>query len=187
MTENNPWQTLSAQAIYENNWIQVTEFQVLNPAGKHGIYGVVHFKNFAIGIVPYKDGDIWLVGQYRYPLKRYSWEIIEGGGNTEFSPVESAARELKEETGMTAESYTPILEMHLSNSVTDEWGIVYLATGLAEGEAEPEDTEQLQVRKVSLEQAYQEVENGDITDSLSVAAIYKLMLMKMQGKLPISG
>lgn len=183
MTENNPWQTLSGQAIYENNWIQVTEFQVLNPVGNLGIYGVVHFKNFAIGIVPYKDGYIWLVGQYRYPLKRYSWEIIEGGGNTAISPIESASRELKEETGMTAETYTPILEMHLSNSVTDEWGIVYLATGLTDGEAEPEETEQLQVRKVTLEQAYQEVEAGEITDSLSVAAIYKLMLMKMQGKL----
>ena len=183
MTAHNPWQTLSAQAIYENNWIQVTEFQVLNPAGKPGIYGVVHFKNFAIGIVPYKDGYIWLVGQYRYPLERYSWEIIEGGGNTEISPVESAARELKEEIGMTAETYTPLLEMHLSNSVSDEWGIVYLATGLTDGEAEPEETEELQIRKVTLEQAYQEVENGEITDSLSVAAIYKLMLMKMQGKL----
>ena len=179
----NPWQTLSEQAIYENNWIQVSEFQVLNPSGKAGIYGVVHFKNFAIGIVPYQNGEIWLVGQYRYPLKKYSWEIIEGGGNTEISPLESAARELKEETGMTAETYLPIVEMHLSNSVSDEWSIVYLATGLTQGEAEPEETEQLQVRKVSLEQAFEEVEAGEITDSLSVAAIYKLMLMKMQGKL----
>ena len=179
----NPWQTLSEQAIYENNWIQITEFQVLNPAGKAGIYGVVHFKNFAIGIVPYQNGDIWLVGQYRYPLKRYSWEIIEGGGDREGGTLESAARELKEETGMTAETYTPIVEMHLSNSVSDEWSIIYLATGLTQGEAEPEETEQLQVRKVSLQQAFEEVEAGKITDSMSVAAIYKLMLMQMQGKL----
>lgn len=185
MIDENPWQTLSEKAIYDNNWIQVTEFQVLNPSGKPGIYGVVHFKNYAIGIVPYQDNYIWLVGQYRYPLKRYSWEIIEGGGNMNNSPLESAARELKEETGMTAENYTPIVEMHLSNSVTDEWSIVYLATGLTEGEAEPEETEALQIRKVSLEEAYEEVEKGIITDSLSVAAIYKLMLMKMKQQIPL--
>lgn len=179
----NPWETLAAREVYENLWIQLTEFQVKNPAGKPGIYGVVHFKSIAVGVVPYQDGFIWLVGQYRYPLKRFSWEIPEGGGSFEVSPVETAQRELKEETGMTAANYQKIVEMHLSNSVSDELGVVYLATGLSQGEAEPEETEELYLRKVSIETAFEEVEKGIITDSLSVGAIYKLMLMKMKGTL----
>jgi 8-oxo-dGTP pyrophosphatase MutT (NUDIX family) len=144
---------------------------------------VVHFQNQAIGVVPYQAGDIWLVGQYRYPLQRYSWEIPEGGGAADESPLAAAQRELKEETGLTADHYQPLLEMHLSNSVSDEWGIVYLATGLTQGEANPEETEELRVRRVSLQAAYAEVEARRITDSLSVAAIYKLMLLQAQGQL----
>jgi 8-oxo-dGTP pyrophosphatase MutT (NUDIX family) len=182
--DQNPWQTLSRQLIYENPWINLTEFQVLNPAGKPGIYGVVHFQNQAVGVVPYEAGYIWLVGQYRYPLQRYSWEIPEGGGAYHEPPVEAAKRELREETGLQAAHYEPLLEMHLSNSVSDEWGIVYLATGLTQGEADPEETEELRVRKISLADAYAEVEARQITDSLSVAAIYKLALMQAQGTLP---
>ncbi|MFN0201293.1 MAG: NUDIX domain-containing protein [Bacteroidia bacterium] len=181
--EINPWTTLSQKEVYENKWIKVTEYQVLNPAGNEGIYGIVHFQNYAIGVIPYQDGCIWMVGQYRYPLKNYSWEIPEGGGSKENTPLESAMRELKEETGMTADVYTPIVEMHLSNSVTDEWCLIYLATGLHEGEAEPEETEELRIKKVKLEEAFAEVEAGKITDSLTVTAIYKLMLMKMKGEL----
>lgn len=182
--DHNPWQTRSSRLIYENPWIALTECQVLTPAGKPGIYGVVHFHHQAVGVVPYEAGYIWLVGQYRYPLKQYSWEIPEGGGASHESPLEAAKRELKEETGLAAAHYQPLLEMHLSNSVSDEWGIVYLATGLTQGQATPEDTEELRVRRVSLEEAYAEVEARHITDSLSVGAIYKLMLMQAQGKLP---
>ena len=179
----NPWQTLSATEIYENNWIKVTEFQVLNPSGNSGIYGVVHFQNYAIGVVPYEDGYVWMVGQYRYPLKKYSWEIPEGGGSMKNTPLEGAIRELKEETGLVASNYTELLQMHLSNSVTDEWAIVYLATGLEQGEAEPEDTEDLRVKKMKLEDVYELVEKREITDSLTVAAIYKLMIMKLKGEI----
>ncbi|MEM6261453.1 MAG: NUDIX hydrolase [Bacteroidota bacterium] len=179
----NPWTTRQAVDKYDNPWINVTEFQVLNPAGNPGIYGVVHFKNMAIGVVPYEDGKIWMVGQYRYPLKRFSWEIPEGGGPMGVPPLESAKRELLEETGLTAENYEAIVEMHLSNSVTDEWGIVYLATDLKRGEAMPEETEELHHKMMSLEEVYEQVEAGQITDSLTVAAIYKLMLMKAKGKL----
>jgi len=182
-SESNPWQTLESKQLYENPWIRVTEFQVKNPAGNPGIYGVVHYKNQAVGVVPYEEGYIWMVGQYRYPLKAYYWEIPEGGGPYGENPMDTARRELKEETGLQAQNLEPLFEMHLSNSVSDEWGIVYLATGLTAGEAEPEETEALHVKKMKLEEVYEEVEAGRITDSLTVAAIYKLMLMKAQGKL----
>jgi 8-oxo-dGTP pyrophosphatase MutT (NUDIX family) len=174
----NPWTILTKRDIYENPWIQLTEFEVVSPGGKKGIYGRVHFQNQAVGVVPFEDGWIWMVGQYRFPLDSYSWEIPEGGSPNGEAPLETAQRELKEETGLIATNYEPLFEMHLSNSVTDEWGIVYLATGLKQGETEPEHTEQLQIRKVKLIDAYKMVENKEITDSLSVAAIYKLMLIQ---------
>lgn len=180
----NPWTVLSSEKIYENAWIALTEHQVLNPAGGKGIYGVVHFQNLAIGVVPYAAGKIWLVGQYRFPLDAYSWELPEGGGALAVDPVESAARELQEETGLRADKYETLLEMDLSNSVTDERAIVYLATGLHEGAASPEDTEELKVRTVTLAEAYAMVERREIRDSLTVAAIYKMRILELEGKLP---
>lgn len=171
--------------VYDNPWIQVTEFQVVNPSGGPGIYGVVHFKNLAIGVVPLDEqGHLWLVGQYRYPLQAYSWEIPEGGGPLEVDPLLSAQRELLEETGIRAAHWELILTMHLSNSVSDEKALIYLATGLSYHDSQPEETEQLQLRKVKLEEAYEEVLQGKITDSISVAAILRLMLMKKENKLP---
>ena len=181
--EANPFQITSSRALYQNPWIQLIEHQIINPAGKPGIYGVVRFKNRAVGVVPFDNGDIWLVGQYRLPLEKYSWEIPEGGSPEGEELLETARRELKEETGLVATTFEPLLQMHLSNSVTDEFGSVFLARGLRQEKSSPEETERLQVRKTALEDAYAEVEAGRITDSLSVAAIYKLMLMKVQGKI----
>lgn len=170
--------------VYDNPWIQVTEFQVVNPSGGPGIYGVVHFKNLAIGMVPLDEqGHLWLVGQYRYPLQAYSWEIPEGGGPLDVDPLLSAQRELLEETGIRATHWQLILTMHLSNSVSDEKALIYLATGLSYHDSQPEETEQLQLRKVKLEEAYEEVLQGKITDSISVAAILRLMLMKKENQL----
>ena len=181
--EKNPWKTLASLPQYENQWISVTEHQVISPGGLPTIYGTVHFKSDAVGIIPYEEGNIWLVGQYRYPLEQYSWEIPEGGSPPGESTLETAKRELQEETGISATDFEPLFHIHLSNSVTDEWGIVYLATHLEMGESEPEHTEDLMVRKISLEQAYQEVEAHKITDSMTIAAIYKLMILKGLNKL----
>ncbi|MEL6134977.1 MAG: NUDIX hydrolase, partial [Bacteroidota bacterium] len=164
--EKNPWTLLSHRIPYENPWIKVTEHQVLNPAGNPGIYGTVHYKANAVGVVPYEKGYIWMVGQYRFPLNAYSWEIPEGGGPFDEDPVLTAQRELLEETGLVAQQFEPLLEMHLSNSVSDEWGIVYLATGLTQGVAEPEETEELRVQKMSLIEVFERVEQKEITDSL---------------------
>eukprot|EP01137_Pigoraptor_chileana_P035298 Opistho-2@29093 len=128
---NNPWTTLTEEVVYNNPWIKVTSHKVLNPNGGEGIYGKVHFKNIAIGVIPlFENGDTLLVGQFRYPLNAYSWEIPEGGGKLEVDPIDSAKRELIEETGLIASKWTKLLEMHLSNSVSDEFSIIYLAEDL---------------------------------------------------------
>ena len=175
----NPWQIISSQEVYNNPWINLTEHQVINPGGGNGIYGQVHFKNLAIGIIVLDEEDnTWLVGQYRFPLNQYSWEIPAGGCPLGSEPLDTAKRELLEETGMTADSWTEIQRMHLSNSVSDELAIIYLARQLSFGIAEPEETEQLQVQKMPFQEAYDRVLTGEITDSLSVAAILKLKLIK---------
>ena len=182
-TSDNPWRITSEQKIYDNPWISLTEYAVINPSGGHGIYGKVHFKNRAIGIVPMdENGYIWLVGQYRFALNAFSWEIPEGGGILGTDPLDAAKRELKEETGLIADSWEKILEIHLSNSVSDEFGIIYLATGLRQEESEPEDTEQLHIQKVSLEEAYRMVLNHQITDSLSVAGIQHMWIRQLEKK-----
>jgi 8-oxo-dGTP pyrophosphatase MutT (NUDIX family) len=173
----NPWRTLSSSIVYDNPWITLTEFQVLNPAGNPGIYGKVHFKNMAIGIVALDDdGWISLVGQYRYTTDRYSWEIPEGGGHHDVDPLTSAQRELLEETGLKAGQWELLLQMHLSNSVTDEFCQVYLATELQQFEAEPEETEQLKYLKLPLSEAWQRVKSGEITDAITVASLQAMML-----------
>lgn len=179
----NNWTTLNKKLVYDNPWIRVEEHDVLNPSGNPGIYGAVYYKNLAVGVVPYEDGNVWMVGQYRYVLEQYSWEIPEGGCPEGEDPLDAARRELLEETGLVADQYEKLLELHLSNSVSNEWGIVYLAKGLKEYKAEPEETEDLQVKKLTIEELFEEVEAGRITDSLTVAAAYKLMLLKITGKL----
>lgn len=184
MTTSSPWKVLSSKEIYTNNWISLTEHQVLNPSGGEGIYGEIHFKNLAIGVIPLDENyNTWLVGQYRFPLKAYSWEIIEGGGHLQIHPLASAKRELQEESGITAHKFLEIQRMHLSNSVSDELAIIYIARDLKMGSAAPEETEELTLKKLPFEQAYQMVINGEITDSMSVAGILKTKILMQEGKL----
>jgi len=176
----NPWTTLSTKEVYNNKWIQVTEHDILNPSGGKGIYGKVHFKNKAVGIIPVdQDGNTWLVGQYRYTLNEYSWEIPEGGSPLESKPLEAAKRELKEETGLTANKWTLLARIHTSNSVTDEEGFIFLAEELTQGEDDREETEaDLVVKKLPLQEAVHMVMEGKITDSISIAGLLKVARMK---------
>jgi len=184
---SNPWTILSQKTVYENKWIGVTEFDVLNPRGGKGIYGKVHFKNTAIGILPLdEEGNTWLVGQWRFPLDAYSWEIPEGGGETSADPLDAAKRELKEETGLVAGNWSTLLEMHLSNSVSDEKAVIFLARDLQQQEAAPEDTELLVIRKLPFGEVFQMVETGAITDSMSVAAILRVQLMLLNGSIQLT-
>jgi len=173
-SHDSPWTILDSKPIYSNPWITVREDQVINPGGGQGIYGVVSMKNKAIGIIPIdEEGNTWLVGQYRYPLNEYSWEIPMGGGPVELSPLESAQRELKEETGFTAAKWTKIARIHTSNSVTDEEGFVFLAEELTAGETEFEETEDLKIWKLPFAEAVQMALTDEITDSISVAGLLK--------------
>jgi 8-oxo-dGTP pyrophosphatase MutT (NUDIX family) len=182
--QENPWKVLDEKMLYENPWIRLTEYQVINPSGGRGIYGEVHYKHIAVGIIPVDaDWNTWLVGQYRFTLNQYSWEIPEGGGKMDEDPETAAKRELLEETGLVATEWTKILTMHLSNSVSDEFAYIYLARNLEQHEPEPEETEALTVRKIHFDEAFSMVEAGQITDSMSVAAIQHVRLMIYQDKL----
>ena len=171
---SNPWRTVSSRVVYDNPWITVREDQVLRPDGAPGIYGVVHYKNKAIGVVPVDaDGHIYLVGQYRYPLDAYSWEIPEGGCPQGEEPLAAAQRELREETGLEAAHWEILGTAHLSNSVSDEEAIIYLATGLTQREAQPDGTEKLEYKRVTSAEALQMVLRGEITDVMSVLGIVR--------------
>lgn len=179
MVENkNPWIVKGEKAIYDNAWINVTEYDVINPSGGKGIYGKVHFKNTAIGVIALdEEQNIWLVGQYRFVLNEYSWEIPEGGCPEGEDYLTAAKRELLEETGLVAQSWRQLMKLHLSNSVTDELAFVFLATQLDQKTASPEDTEELMVKKMPFEEVVKMVEQGEITDAISVAAIQRVQLL----------
>lgn len=174
----SPWKTLSTQPVYNNAWIKVEEHQVINPGGNAGIYGKVIFKNQAVGIIPVDEqGNTWLVGQFRYTLNDWSWEIPMGGSPLKEDREKTALRELEEETGLKAGKLEQILHLHPSNSITDEQGYVYLATDLSQGEQQLEDTEMdIQLKKLSVDEAIEMAQNGEITDAISVAGLFYVAL-----------
>jgi 8-oxo-dGTP pyrophosphatase MutT (NUDIX family) len=174
----NPWTRLSRRVAYENPWIRVHHDEVLNPNGNAGIYGVVEFRHRAIGIVPVDDeGCTYLVGQYRYALNLYSWEIPEGGGPLHEDAQTAAARELQEETGLVARRWDCISRLHTSNSATSEVGWIYLARDLTPGPTSPEDTEDIALRRLPLAEAVHMVMTGQITDALAIIGLLKAHLL----------
>ena len=171
---SNPWRTVNRRYVYENAWIMVREDNVIRPDGAPGIYGVIEFKHKAIGVLPIDEqGCTYLVGQYRYTLDRYSWEIPEGGCPEGEEPLSAARRELLEETGLEASTWSLLGKAHLSNSVSNEEALYYLATDLTVHTPSPEGTEELEVMRVQFGEALRMVLAGEITDSLSVMAILR--------------
>jgi 8-oxo-dGTP pyrophosphatase MutT (NUDIX family) len=172
---SNPWTTLKKTISFRNAYFSVSERDVLTPAGDPGYYGVIHFLRQAVGAIPIDDeGNTWLVGQYRYPHDSYEWEIPEGGADPGETTLECAQRELLEETGIIASDWNLLLEMQVSNSVTDEISTTYIARDLSFTAAQPESTEQLAIRKLPLAEAIDLAIDGTIRDSISVASLLKL-------------
>ena len=181
----NPWTVVSQATVYENEWIRVDHHEVLDPSGGPGVYGTVHFKGHATGVVPIDaNGNVVLVGQYRFPLRAYSWEIPEGGGPKDVPFLQTAQRELREECGLVAKCWQELLGMDLSNSVSDERATVFLAWDLSGTPAQPEHTEKLQVAQIPFWDAVARVKRGEIRDSISVAALLRVAMMALQDELP---
>jgi 8-oxo-dGTP pyrophosphatase MutT (NUDIX family) len=182
-TDGNPWQRVSRRVAYDNPWIEILHDEVVRPDGKPGIYGVVHFRHLAIGVVPIDASDrVLLVGQYRYTMNHYSWEIPEGGGDFDEIPEAAARRELAEETGFVGGEWREICRAELSNSVTDEVTILFVATGLEAGPASPEGTEQLQLRWVPFEEVITMIYEGEIVDAMTILAMQQLALERATGQ-----
>jgi len=175
MSEANPWKTVDSRVVYENPWITVREDKVVRPDGNPGIYSVVQTRIATGAVALTQNDEIYLVGQYRYPLEHYSWEIPEGGTDEGESALDAAKRELQEEAGVTAAHWEPLGgEIALSNCHSSERGYLFLATGITEGEASPDGTEQLKVKKVPLDEAMAMIDRGDITDAMTLLALLTL-------------
>jgi len=175
------WKTKSTNVVYENPWIKISHEEVITPKDTDGIYGVVHFKNTAIGVVPVDDeGNTWLVKQSRYALNQYTWEIPEGGCPEDEEPINAAKRELEEEVGLQAGHWEQLMTMHLSNSVTDEFCVVFVARDLFAGTQQLESTEDIEYKKLPLADAIDMVKSGEITDAISVAALLRIALMQKE-------
>jgi 8-oxo-dGTP pyrophosphatase MutT (NUDIX family) len=173
-----PWTRLSRTTVYENPWVVVHHDDVLRPDGTEGIYGVVSFREQAVGVVPIgDDGRILLVGQHRYTLDAYSWEIPEGGVGVGEDPLAGARRELAEETGYRASTWRLLVpRFSLANSVGDQIGSIFVATGLTAGTATPEPTEEIATRWVTLEEGLEMIDRGAIDDSVTQVALLRLQV-----------
>jgi 8-oxo-dGTP pyrophosphatase MutT (NUDIX family) len=186
---HNPWITTSTAVRYENPWISVRHDEVVDPSGRPGIYGVVTPKNLALGVLPiFDDGSVLLVGQYRYALSKYSWEMPEGGGAPGIDPLESIARELREETGHEARAWHPLYDITLSNSVADERALAWVAWDLhplTEG-AEPESTEDLAHWRVPFAEVVAMVWAGEIHDSMTATAVSMVEAQRLRAELPVA-
>jgi 8-oxo-dGTP pyrophosphatase MutT (NUDIX family) len=172
----NPWKTLTSKDIYENEWIILQEDKVISPGGTQEVYARIKYKKKTVGIIALDGNDnLWLVGQYRYPIDQYSWEIPGGGASTNEDILGAAKRELKEETGLTANKWKLILHMYTCNSITDEEAFVFLAKELFYGKMELGETERIILKKIPFRSALEMINNGLITDAVAIAGLLKLM------------
>jgi 8-oxo-dGTP pyrophosphatase MutT (NUDIX family) len=183
--DGDPWIVKGVTHAFENDWFRIDEHDVVRPDGAPGYYGVVRIRRVAVGVLPIDaEGGVHLVGQWRFPLGRYSWEMPEGGAEPGEDVRLCAERELAEETGLTARSLIKVLEMDVSNSITDEQAVMFLATDLTEGQAQPEPTEVLRRRRAHFLDVLARVASGAIRDSLTVAAVLRAHHMAVNGELP---
>jgi ADP-ribose pyrophosphatase len=185
--QSDPFTTLSTQTTYENPWIRVEHQEVLRPDGQPGVYGIVHFTNRAIAVLPIEEnGDTYLIGQWRRPLERWSWEIPEGGVPFEEDIEVGARRELEEEAGLIAGTMVKIAEFDVSNCVCDEVGVGFLAYELSQGIMSPDPTEVLSIRRIHFTHVLDEIDQGIIRDAPTLVTVLRAHQLAITGKLPQS-
>lgn len=183
--DTDPWTVKAKRIGFRNDWFAIEEHEVIHPGGREGRYDVIRIRRLAVGVLPIDaDGHVHLVGQWRFPLGRYSWEMPEGGAEPGEEALDCARRELEEETGFRAAEFRKVLEMDMSNSLTDERAVIFLATGLTPGAAAPEDVEVLKRRAAPFREVLARVVDGRIRDSMSVAAMLRAHHMALTGELP---
>ncbi|MDR3671974.1 MAG: NUDIX hydrolase [Holophaga sp.] len=173
----NPYRVFDRNVLYDSPWIRLREDRYQHRRGAHGQYAVCGFKRTACGVLALDEQDrVVLVGQWRYPHEAYSWELPEGGGEESESPLAAIQRELREESGLTAQVWEPLAFCLNSNSSTDEETFLFLAHGLQEapGGCAAESNEELLQRREPFAQCVARVLSGEITDVLSVVALLAL-------------
>lgn len=180
-----PWKDHGGRLVFDNPWIRITEHEATAPSGAPATYGKVHFKNVAIAVLPiHEDGTVTVVGQHRFSLGDYQWEIPEGGGPHAEDPLEAAKRELREETGLEAAEWRQVLSMQLSNSVTDERGVGFIATGLTHVGDEPDETEVLAIERPPFREVLDAALAGHIVDVMTISMLLRAYQMAKEGELP---
>jgi 8-oxo-dGTP pyrophosphatase MutT (NUDIX family) len=182
--KGSPWQRLAVREIYDNPWISLKAYDAIAPTGLACDYGLVGMKNLALGILPiHADGTVTLVGQHRFALESYSWEIPEGGGDRAVDPLLSAQRELREEAGLEAAQWQKVLDFDVSNSVTDERGIGYIATGLSPVPVDPDETEVFALARIPFKEALAVATDGHMRDLITLAMLLRAHHMAVKGEI----
>jgi ADP-ribose pyrophosphatase len=182
---SDPFTIIASKIAYENAWIKVEHQEIIRPDGAPGVYGIVHFANRAVAVLPLEaNGDVWLVGQWRRPLNAWSWEIPEGGVPFDEDLEAGARRELEEEAGLIAGTFLKVLEFDTSNCVTDEVGTSYIAYDLTQGTLAPDPTEVLSLRRVHFTDLLAEIDQGLIRDGPTLATVLRAHQLALTNRLP---
>lgn len=179
------WKSLGESVLVDTPWMRVTRHPAVAPTGMTADYVVMRPRNVGTGVLPlHDDGTVSLVGQHRFTLMRYSWEMPEGGAPEGEDPFDAVRRELAEEAGLRAEHWRAALDMDLSNSITDERAMTWVAWGLTPAPLDPDPTEVIVSARVPFRDLLAEVARGAVRDSMTVATAYKAYHMAREGELP---
>lgn len=186
MDDFKRWKITDRKEVYASPWISVHHNDVIAPTGAETIYGSIHFKNMAIGILPIDEtGHTWIVGQARFCFDAFTWELPQGGGARDVPAIETARRELSEECNLAAEHFIPLYEgVQVSNCVSDELAHAFIAYGLSERPGQLDDTEELTVRRLPISEVFDMIDRGEIKDMFTITMMARACQLAVMGRLP---